>query len=75
MDALQAQATEPLRLLAFVRPELHAGPVLYAEGAWSVLPRVDARDAPAKARAPSGIPKTFSTMNRDPAPPKFRKRR
>jgi hypothetical protein len=38
MDDLQ-QATEPLRLLAFVRPELHAGPVLYAEGEWSVLLR------------------------------------
>jgi hypothetical protein len=38
MDTLQ-EATEPLRLLAFVRPELHEGPVLYAEGAWSVLLR------------------------------------
>ena len=36
---MDAQATEPLRLLAFVRPELDQGPVLYAEGEWSVLLR------------------------------------
>jgi hypothetical protein len=38
-------------------------------------PRADARNAPVKGRSTSGIPKTFSTLNRDPAPPKFRKRR
>jgi hypothetical protein len=36
---MDTQAAEPLRLLAFVRPELDQGPVLYAEGEWSVLLR------------------------------------
>jgi hypothetical protein len=36
---MDTQAAEPLRLLAFVRPELDQGPVLYAEGAWSVFLR------------------------------------